>query len=148
LYEKYSARKPLSKELTELIRRPSSALTIEEGTVIQSQAPNTYADWVLQHLMTLADNMSFVVPPLLIPAQLWQKPYVQRDLRMLKVQTKVVDQPMLVKRAIVLPHQNPFGSLTTRTVAAATSELNDLSISRKRHTFGAYWPNISKPVNC
>ena len=116
LRERYSLQKPV---LADLVSPPfpRAKSSIPRGTVVQTQFPNTYGDWVGEYLMTLT-NAPPVRPPLLVPSHLMERSYVRRDLAILGLETMVVERPVLVHEALVLPKRHYLWYFTADQVAA------------------------------
>ncbi len=116
LHERYSIRKPVLEDLISP-PFPRAKASIPRGTVVQTQFPNTYGDWVGEYLMTLATSLP-IRPPLLMPRHLMERPYVRRDLARLGLETMVVERPVLVHEALVLRKTHHFWFFTADQVAA------------------------------
>ena len=75
-----------------------------EASVLQSQTPRTYGDWVSEHLasLSLATVEQRIVEPLLLPAWWYAKPYVRRDLERLRVRAEPVASTARIDDAQVI----------------------------------------------
>lgn len=116
LYERFSLQEPSIKDL---LAQPSirEAIDLPQGTIVQVETPYTYGDWVSEHLMCLVRAMP-ICSPLLLPKHLMNKSYVRRDLELLGVVAVAVDQPVLIRRALVLHKTRHSHYLTKEDVNA------------------------------
>ncbi len=74
------------------------------ASILQSQTPCTYGDWVSEHLaaLALAVTNAKIVEPLLLPGWWFAKPYVQRDLATLGIRAEPVDATVRIAQAQVV----------------------------------------------
>ena len=74
------------------------------ASILQSQTPCTYGDWVSEHLAALALVLAqgALVEPLLLPSWWLDKPYVRRDLAVLGVTAEAVRSPVEIQSATVI----------------------------------------------
>ena len=88
-----------------VLRKPwRAARSVARGSVLQSETPYTYGDWMSEHVATLAQAQidGQIVEPLLLPARWFAKPYVQRDLATMGVRAEAVDRTVRIGHATVL----------------------------------------------
>lgn len=74
------------------------------GSILQSQTPCTYGDWVSEHLAALALALTAgqFVEPLLLPGYWFEKPYVSRDLATLGVRAEGLVETVRIEHATVI----------------------------------------------
>ena len=103
--ERFSVRAPSIKEI---LSAPSlqPAATLQAATVIESETPYTYGDWVGDFICALA-CADDVTGPIALPADLAAKPYVVRDIAALGHELYAVDAPVLIEKARVLRKRIP-----------------------------------------
>ena len=102
---RYSIRRPSTAEIfLNQTRKPIS--TIECGTVIESETPYTYGDWVGDCVHSLI-NADGIIEPLILPAALAKKAYVIRDVEALGLKYIVVETPVEIKNARILRKRIP-----------------------------------------
>lgn len=82
---------------------------LDRATLLQSQTPRTYGDWVSEHVPQLARALEgkTQTSPLLLPAWWHAKPYVQRDLKAMGIVALPVNAPVKIARADVLQKTRP-----------------------------------------
>jgi capsular polysaccharide biosynthesis protein len=102
---------------------PVPDATIKFGTVLQSQFPNTYGDWLAQCLIPLIKNVP-LRSPLLLPTFLFRKPYVKRDLARLGIHACEIDRPTLVENATILPQVRPLASFLPADIDSYRTAFN------------------------
>lgn len=103
-FERCSACEPGLRMLFE--NRTPNAF-IEEAYVVQSAHRDTYGDWVSEYLCAVARDLPLDAP-LLLPAKLSQKAFVQRDLDALGVAWRPISAPVKIRRAKILRQQKFF----------------------------------------
>lgn len=114
--ERYSIRAPSTMEI--LTSVPSKEMkSIAAGTVIESETPYTYGDWVGDFVLALA-TAQHIVEPLVLPQALANKPYVIRDVEALGVEHVVARDPLRIEKARVLRKRIPSYYWGPREVAA------------------------------
>jgi Glycosyltransferase 61 len=114
LDQRYSLRQPALKDLWS---RPVPVKTLPVGVIVQAETPYTYGDWVSEHLVCLSQALPLAAP-LLLPANLCDRPYVLRDLERLEIDFVPVEQPVQLQQAIVL-HKTRFSHYWTKAEAMA-----------------------------
>ena len=112
-----SARRPFSSK--ELVKEATKlrALTLECGTIIESQSPNTYGDWTVEHLRSIALCPTFP-HPLVLPSDIASRDYVVRDLNRLGVTFIAADRKIHIREAHVLHKPRPGSALMRSDVEA------------------------------
>lgn len=91
--------------LRQLIDKPWRAeRRVSRGSVLQSQTPFTYGDWMSEHVAALAQASlaGLIVEPLLLPERWFAKPYVRRDLAVMGIRAESVDATVLIEEATVV----------------------------------------------
>ncbi len=81
-----------------------AARTLPRASVLQSETPYTFGDWMSEHVATLAQAhlAGRIVEPLLLPARWFAKPYVRRDLAAMRIRAESVDATVRIDAATVL----------------------------------------------
>lgn len=98
IIERYSVRRP---SIPEILKTPKTAArTIAQGTVIEAETPYTYGDWVGDFVRALATAAP--AGPVVMPAFLAAKPYVQRDIAALGLKMEIAEAPLRIEQATVL----------------------------------------------
>jgi len=103
LERRYSFRDPSLRDIWLPVGRAKKKY--EQATILQSQTPCTYGDWMSEHVCSLARALAAggVVEPLfLIPEKWFIKPYVKRDLELLGVRAEGVRETVWIRHATVL----------------------------------------------
>ncbi|MDU8945525.1 glycosyltransferase family 61 protein [Ovoidimarina sediminis] len=80
------------------LRTPSR---ITQGTIVQAHTPYTYGDWVAEHRNSIISAKEFP-RPLVLPAWIGTRPYVQKELSDLGIEYKVIEDNTLIEEAYVL----------------------------------------------
>jgi hypothetical protein len=96
----YSGRTMLRERL---MRR---GLTLPRATLVHSQFPETYGDWVSEHIRCIALNPGFP-EPLVLPAAVAARAYVRHELDQLGIAWVAADRPVLIREATVLHKPTP-----------------------------------------
>jgi hypothetical protein len=127
LIQKFSLHDP---SIADVAKRPvvSFANQIKEATIIASETPNTYGDWVSEHLATLTQ----VLPSnqtLLVPSAMVSKGYVRRDLQELGIRYISVEKPLLIETAFVLQKRRPGHNWQSFEVSALRNAFKVRSVS-------------------
>ncbi|MEO1135271.1 MAG: hypothetical protein AAFW68_01510 [Pseudomonadota bacterium] len=103
IIERYSVRRP---SIPEILKTPKAATrTIAQGTVIEAETPYTYGDWVGDFVRALVTAEP--AGPVVMPAFLADKPYVQRDIAALGHVMETADAPLKIENATVLRKRIP-----------------------------------------
>ena len=116
--DRYSIRQPSTMEL---LKPPSRGVrAIAQGTVIESETPYTYGDWVGDFVLALTTSKN-IIGPLVLPAFLAKKSYVIRDVEALGVAYVVADDVVRIEQARVLRKRIPSYYWGPEQVAAYRS---------------------------
>ncbi len=102
---RYSIRPPSTAEILKA-PKSSGAEEADTGTVVETETPYTYGDWIADYVLSLVTTDN-IVAPLLVPSFLAQKPYVIRDVEALGLNYVVVDEPVHIKKARVIRKRVP-----------------------------------------
>lgn len=104
LIERFSLRRPSVKEA---LNRPDTdgARFIERATVIECDYPYSYGDWVQAYLITVL-MASEIQGPVIIPAHLARKSYVERDLKICGIDYIESDRWSHIGKATILRKRN------------------------------------------
>lgn len=96
------------------------------ASILQSQTPCTYGDWVSEHVAALAQASlgKELVEPLLLPSWWLQKPYVKRDLAVLGIRAEAVGSPVLIEQATVVNKTRSSHYWTREEVQAVMAAMN------------------------
>ena len=107
LQRKYSIREVGPRHVWK--PRQAAQERYEVASLLQSQTPTTYGDWISEHVASLADAKSRgeLVAPLLLPASWYRKSYVQRDLLKLDIEAEPVAQSVFVEHATIINKIRP-----------------------------------------
>jgi hypothetical protein len=118
LERRYSFQEVGVRHLVDKPRQP--ARVVARGSVLQSQTPWTYGDWMSEHVTVLAQALcaGLIVEPLLLPERWFVKPYVKRDLAVLGIRAESVEVPVLIEDATVINKQR-HSHFWTRTEVGA-----------------------------
>jgi capsular polysaccharide biosynthesis protein len=118
LERRYSLQEIGLRQVLETPQRPTARY--ERGTLLQSQTPRTYGDWMSEHVASLAKALiaGRLVEPLVLPSWWYAKPYVQRDLRRLAIRAVAVNGAASIERATIINKTRP-GHWWTREEAEA-----------------------------
>ncbi len=127
LYEKYSASKP---GLRSLSVRPVPAQEIAEAYFIQSEHTDTFGDWMSEYLAPLA-GIGDINAPVLLPASMAARPYVNRDAARLGIEFVSVDAPVRIKKARVIRQSKIIRYWTAPEVAALRKFLDIKTVEPK-----------------
>ncbi|WP_375201303.1 hypothetical protein [Hyphococcus sp.] len=115
IVERYSVRAP---SLPEILKTPKApARRIAQGTVIETETPYTYGDWVGDVICSLV-CAERIDGPVVMPAFLAEKPYVKRDLAALGLAMEVAEAPVLIEQATILRKRIPSYYWSEKEVAA------------------------------
>lgn len=119
---RYSIRPPSTAEI---LKAPKSngANEADAGTVVETETPYTYGDWVADYVLSLVTTDN-IIEPLLLPSVLAQKPYVIRDVEALGLNYVVVDKPVHIKKARVIRKRVPSYYWSPDDVAAYRKAFN------------------------
>ncbi len=101
LHEKYSATMP---GLRALIARPKAVEKIPCAYFIQAEHVDTFGDWMSEYLAPLS-SVETLDMPVLLPATLAQRAYVQRDCKRLGLDVRFIQHPIEVEQARVIRQQ-------------------------------------------
>lgn len=107
IVEKYCIRNP---SIREILERPPRYIEkqIDVATIVESDFPYSYGDWLHCYLGSILTSAERVKGPVVIPATLHQKPYVQRDLAIAQTEYLPADTWVRIENAVVLRKRN-FG---------------------------------------
>ncbi len=113
---RYSLRTPSTAEI---LSPPTmgDAKNIPAGTIVETETPYTYGDWVGDYVRTLI-NADKIISPLILPAFLASKTYVVRDLKALRIEYIIADETICIEKARILRKQIPSYYWGPRDVAA------------------------------
>ncbi|MHA7871788.1 MAG: hypothetical protein ACX939_05500 [Hyphococcus sp.] len=102
---RYSLRDPSTAEI---LKTPpgDSARAIAEGTIVETETPYTYGDWVIEYLQALITTDK-VIEPLVLPVVLARKPYVIRDIKALGLSYEIADTLVRIGRARLIRKRIP-----------------------------------------
>ncbi|WP_198133224.1 glycosyltransferase 61 family protein [Roseobacter sp. AzwK-3b] len=105
LLRKASSRRP---SIREILDRPkvNQAHIVEQAYIIESETPYTYGDWVGDHIRALVEA-PLDIRHVVLPLDLAQKSYVQRDVGRLGFTLVPADKPLMILKAHVLRKQLP-----------------------------------------
>ncbi|MEO9827668.1 MAG: hypothetical protein ABJF50_25000 [Paracoccaceae bacterium] len=105
IIERFSIRRP---SLLELVKLPNlkDFGEVPTGTILQSQTPYTYGDWVGDFLHSIATAQS-IVEPIILPNYLADKSYVKRDLEKIGINYIVCRTPIKINTAYILRKKLP-----------------------------------------
>ena len=98
LYEKYSSSKPGLRSLATL---PIPSQEIDDAYFIQSEHTDTFGDWMAEYLAPLS-RVGEITAPVVLPARMGARPYVNRDAARLGVKFISVEKPLCIKKAKVV----------------------------------------------
>lgn len=118
LDERLSARRVRS--LRPLLDPPhrAGAQSIKSATLIQSEWPDTYGDWVSEHIRCIALAGGIVQPPLVLPEFLAKRGYVRHELDRLGIETLLADSNLHIEEATILRKPTPLNFWKRHEVAA------------------------------
>lgn len=102
---RYSIRPPSTAEILKT-RSGKGAERIECGTLIETETPYTYGDWVADYVLSLV-TANDIVAPLILPAVLARKSYVIRDVEALGLDYHVAERPLRIAKARVIRKRIP-----------------------------------------
>ncbi|HWH81175.1 MAG TPA: glycosyltransferase 61 family protein [Burkholderiaceae bacterium] len=88
-----------------ILERPrGAARTFARASILQSQTPLTYGDWVSEHVAALSVAIveRRLVEPLLLPQWWFSKSYVQRDLGLMGIRAEGFDATVRIEDATVI----------------------------------------------
>jgi len=102
---RYSLRPPSTLEilkapLTEAVK------SIPAGTIVETETPYTYGDWVGDYVLALISTDK-IIEPLVLPNCLAKKHYVIRDVEALGINYIIADEPVLIEKARVIRKRTP-----------------------------------------
>lgn len=102
---RYSIRPPSTVEILKAASLKATK-TVPAGTIIESQTPYTYGDWVgdFVHVLIRTDNL---VEPLVLPEVLGKKAYVIRDVEALGIDYIIADETVRIEKARILRKRLP-----------------------------------------
>ena len=101
--------------------------TVNEGTIVAAEHPNTYGDWISEHMKSLA-LAGKIREPLLLPARFANRAYVGEGLTRLRIAWKIVDRPVLIRSATALLKRRPINLWTANEVQAYRARLGIASM--------------------
>lgn len=103
LYERYSSASPgLRMIFSGFGKKPVE--TLSNAYFIQSVHPATYGDWTAEYLSALA-NIAPLDAPLLLPKNLYERPYVRRDIGRMGLDVIQINEPIRIRDAKVIRQQ-------------------------------------------
>ena len=107
IVEKYCIRRP---SVAEILTRPprSPKKRISLATIVEADIPYSYGDWLHCYLGNILTAANLVKGPVLVPAVLYRKSYVRRDLAIAQVDCQPVEDWTAIEKALVLRKRN-FG---------------------------------------
>ncbi len=102
---RFSLRAPSTKEI---LSPPTTAgvKTVSSGTIVGTETPYTYGDWVADYVRTLI-NTDNIISPLILPAFLANKPYVVRDVEALGIDYIIAGETTHIEKARILRKRIP-----------------------------------------
>lgn len=110
----YAIREPDLRDL--LSPPPTSGLPVlDRATLLQCNLPYTYGDWVSEGALTLA-GLEPDGSPLVLPAFLARKGYVQADVRRLGFDLMSAEQPLQVREARVARLTHPINCIPVESI--------------------------------
>ncbi len=102
---RFSLRTPSTAEILSPPARTDSK-TITNGTLVETETPYTYGDWVGDYIRALISTDK-IIEPLIIPAFLADKPYVIRDIEALGIDYVIANETMRIEKARILRKRLP-----------------------------------------
>ncbi len=102
---RYSLRSPSTLEILRTPKSPTPK-SLPQGTLIETETPYTYGDWVGDFVLSLITTDS-LIEPLVLPAFLARKPYVIRDVEALGIDYIVADEMVAIEKARILRKRVP-----------------------------------------
>lgn len=115
MIQDYSVRSIGLKSLLWQFRRTGRIL--DQATIIHAEYPNTYGDWVTEHLKALA-LVGNTNGPLVLPAFFRSRQYVNRDLAFIGQETVFADEPILIRNCTVIHKTKTVNGWDAADVAA------------------------------
>ncbi|WDI32392.1 hypothetical protein PUV54_04190 [Hyphococcus flavus] len=101
----YSIRPPSTAEIFTTPRNVN-AKKISKGTLIETETPYTYGDWVGDYVLSLVTTEN-IIEPLILPSFLAAKSYVIRDVEALGVNYVIADEPLQIDNARIIRKRVP-----------------------------------------
>lgn len=135
MYQKYSLLNPFifkpetMGSMIQFFTQPRPLEEVPQGTVVEADVINTFGDWVIDYLARLP--AAPIVSPLILPKYVAEKPYVKEDLKKLKVDLRVIDEPLRLRNALVIRKTKPGLYWTDREVSAYRAAFG-VKLSRPR----------------
>ena len=117
IVEKFSARRPSTKDLLQGEQAHLAKEFVSTGWMIESETPFTYGDWVGDHIRAICE-CNEKIELLLLPHYLAEKAYVKRDLDRLEIPFLPVRERVVVKEARILRKTVPSYYWHTEQVEA------------------------------
>lgn len=101
ILESCSCSRPSSKSVAEFfMSRPKD--TFENAIIIESSSPNTYGDWISEHITAIARCPDLSYGPILLPRFLYDRKYVREDISILGLNVLPVDDLVMIRKPMVL----------------------------------------------
>lgn len=117
IIEKYCIRRP---SVGEILERPPRHIEvhIDAATIVESDFPYSYGDWLHCYLGSILTSGDRVIGPVVIPATLHKKSYVQRDLAIAQIEHLPADTWVSIENAVALRKRN-FGFIWDQEYCAS-----------------------------
>jgi len=113
---RYSIRPPSTAEIIQT-PKGGGAKSIAAGTLIETETPYTYGDWIGDYVLSLVTTDK-IIEPLILPATLASKPYVIRDVEALGVNYIIANEMLRVDKTRVIRKRIPSYYWTPAHVTA------------------------------
>lgn len=127
---RYSIRPPSTAEILTSPKHPP-AKEIDQGTLIETETPYTYGDWVGDYVLSLITTEN-LVEPLVLPGALAAKAYVIRDVEALGINYMVANEMLRLKKARVIRKRVPSYYWGPEHVAAYREKFNVIPPSARQ----------------